>query len=1207
MSHKSIKPRGYKSFFAALPEPALLLDGTGRILDANRTFCREFRTETKRIIGHDFWSVITISSQKKQSIIQHLQSIQQKTSAPAFKAGLIATAGGKTIPAMVKISYFQQNQKSYAVVIINTIASRTAVNQKISPIKPTFNLGDNNMAADLYTRLVTNSPVGIYIAQEGLFRYVNPQFQHITGYSETELTRMAPLSLVHPADRERVRENALRMVKGNAPVQNEFRIVTKSGEEKWAIENIVSINHQGKKASLANFLDITDRVKTENALRQALKVSEASMAEVSALLAASKTVLERPVFSDAAAAIFSIFKRLTGAAGGYVARVTVTESRYQIVHLDTNGVECHLPGASPMYIQGLSGESYRKGITVFDNDYPHSEWAKYLPAGHLQIDNILFTPIKLEKNQGGLIALVNKPGGFSVSDTELVSGVANFLTIALANSLAWDAMETSENRYRDLYNNAPIAFFSIGADGIIQTANNKAAELLDYTIQDLVGEAILELFANTNVGKERARAMFVRANTGKSIRDEELEMQTADGVNVWVSLSIEPVTDDDGRVTNHRLAAIDITERKQAEIALEESQARFMEMADLLPQGVWELNRQGKFTFMNKESLRSHGYTANEIFKLTAPDLFAPADKEKVKNNLEYVMNGGSAAGSQEYLAMRKDGGTFPVMIYAAPIVREGKNSGLRGITIDITERVSMENELGQKVAELQAANDRLKELDKLKDNFLSTVSHELRTPLTSIKSFAEILLAYEEDRATQKEFLGIINEEAGRLTRLINDFLDLSKIQAGRMQWTTVAVSIPWVIETAMNANRALINETKLDVALNIAPSLPPVWGDKDRLVQVMTNLLGNAIKFTPGGGNIKVNAVFQKQADRADDGQVLVSVTDSGIGIAPEHHQRIFEKFSQVGDTLKDRPRGTGLGLPISREIIEHYGGKIWVESALSKGSTFNFTLPVAVSARNESPENAVQLPALTKSTASKILIVDDEINVRKSIAHELTKRGYEVLEAASGKEAVDMARKHLPKLITLDVVMPDIDGFDVTSILKNDPLTKEIPILIVSVIEDKAKAFRLGVNDYITKPFDIDGLVDKIQAFFHGSPRSVLIVDDDRALVKSLEFELKKRKYDISLAYDGQEAVNRVKEKRPDLILLDINMPGMDGYEVLRVLKSDPVTAGIDILVMTGLEIDGARVRALSAGAREFFSKSGEISHLYDTIVRILNDKD
>ena len=245
----------------------------------------------------------------------------------------------------------------------------------------------------------------------------------------------------------------------------------------------------------------------------------------------------------------------------------------------------------------------------------------------------------------------------------------------------------------------------------------------------------------------------------------------------------------------------------------------------------------------------------------------------------------------------------------------------------------------------LQEANRKLQELDKMKDAFLSTVSHELRTPLTSIKSFSEILLSYEEeDKETQREFLNIINEESDRLTKLIDDLLDISKIASGRMQWENTELVITEIIKSATSATSALSTQKNLRVNVELEPNLPPVWGNKDRLVQVVTNLLSNAIKFTPEGGEIRVAAEVLKGSEAGSVSDVMrVSVSDTGIGVAPEEQERIFEKFRQAGNTLTDKPKGTGLGLAICKEIVEHYGGKIWVESELGKGSTFYFTLPI------------------------------------------------------------------------------------------------------------------------------------------------------------------------------------------------------------------------------------------------------------------------
>jgi len=518
--------------------------------------------------------------------------------------------------------------------------------------------------------------------------------------------------------------------------------------------------------------------------------------------------------------------------------------------------------------------------------------------------------------------------------------------------------------------------------------------------------------------------------------------------------------------------------------------------------------------------------------------------------------------------------------------------------------------ELEQRLEELQTAYEKLQELDKMKDSFLSTVSHELRTPLTSIKSFAEILLTYDSDPETQNEFLNIINDESDRLTRLINDFLDLSKIESGRIEWQTTIVEMPLVIEQAVNAADALAKKMNLTVDVDLEPDLPAVWGDRDRFVQVVTNLISNATKFTPEGGNIWIKAeTVEGDGSGEAHGMVEFSVTDNGRGIATEDQEAIFQKFTQIGDTLRDKPPGTGLGLAICREILEHYDGKIWVESELDKGSTFFFILPIASVAGAEETGVEVEGPEeeeglmVEPRIGNTILVVDDEINIRRFLSHELSRKGYNVIEAGGGKETIEMARKYLPDLITLDVMLPDISGFDVTVTLKDDPTTRNIPILIISVLEEKEKAFRVGANDYVTKPFNGEILLQKIAALLSNPQGTILVVDDDKSLVRSITFELNQRGYTTSVAHDGEEALEVVSNSPPDLIILDIMMPKMDGHMVIKELRSKAETSEIPIIVLTGLEVDGDRIKALSLGATDYFTKSGGLGKLFETAAKIL----
>jgi len=646
----------------------------------------------------------------------------------------------------------------------------------------------------------------------------------------------------------------------------------------------------------------------------------------------------------------------------------------------------------------------------------------------------------------------------------------------------------------------------------------------------------------------------------------------------------------------------EIAERERMEVALRESENYLRNIWDSAQVGITLINAERHMIAdVNPAALEMFGTTREQIIGSICHGYICPAEQGKCP-----ITDLKQEVDKSERVLLKSDGSPIPIVKSVVPLILKGHPYLLESF-INITERKRVEQQLAEYTHSLESAYRELQELDQMKDSFLSTVSHELRTPLTSIKGFAEILLNYEEeDKETQREFLTIINDESDRLTRLINDFLDLARIESGRQQWETTKLAIPEVIETATNATNALSTQKNLSVDVDLESDLPPIWGDGDKLVQVVTNLLSNAIKFTPEGGEIRVGAqVLKGEAEDVSD-MIRVSVSDTGIGIASEDYEKVFEKFRQVGDTLTDKPKGTGLGLPICKEIVEHYGGRIWVESELGKGSTFYFTLPVMEKIEAEMPKVKKERAAVAIKRGKAVLVVDDDANCRRFLNYELTNREYHVIEASGGKEAIDMARKHHPDLITLDVLMPDIDGFDVTVVLRSDPDTKDIPILILSVVEDKEKGYRLGANDYMTKPFDTEMLMSKIAQLLSGGKKKVLVVDDDTSIVKAVKFELEKRGFLVYVAYDGEEALKVIESNLPDLIVLDVVMPKADGHEVMRALKGNPDTADIPIIVLTGVEIDGGRVKALSLGATEYVTKSGGLSKLFEMIENSFRNK-
>ena len=384
--------------------------------------------------------------------------------------------------------------------------------------------------------------------------------------------------------------------------------------------------------------------------------------------------------------------------------------------------------------------------------------------------------------------------------------------------------------------------------------------------------------------------------------------------------------------------------------------------------------------------------------------------------------------------------------------------------------------ELLQKTKELEEANERLKELDRTKSAFLSSVSHELRTPLTSVLGFAKLIhkdftkffapLSGDDKKLKKKanrisENLSIIVREGERLTRLINDVLDLAKIESGRIEWKDTTFNLKELLEDAVNSvSGQFAQKPEVELKLELPQDLPDIYADRDRLQQVFINLLNNAAKFTEKG--------YVKIWAKVENDKVIIAVEDTGCGIPKEDLNKVFDKFHQVihGDTLKDKPKGTGLGLAICKQIIEHYNGKIWVESELGKGSTFFVELPIKKETQTSAHTQEVTI-SKEESLSNKplILVVDDDEGIRSLLTQILVNAGYEVITAENGKEAIELAKKKKPDLITMDLMMPVMDGETAIKHLREDEELKNIPIIIVSVLSKK----ELPADAYLEKPID------------------------------------------------------------------------------------------------------------------------------------------
>ncbi|MBN1873604.1 MAG: response regulator [Anaerolineae bacterium] len=516
-------------------------------------------------------------------------------------------------------------------------------------------------------------------------------------------------------------------------------------------------------------------------------------------------------------------------------------------------------------------------------------------------------------------------------------------------------------------------------------------------------------------------------------------------------------------------------------------------------------------------------------------------------------------------------------------------------------------------------------EVDQMKTNFISTVTHELRTPLTSILGFAKLIQktfkrsfgAWTPDgderaqRAAQRiqSNLDIIVSESERLTRLINDVLDIAKIESGKVEWHIEETSIAEIIEHAVTSISALAVDKGLPLHIDVETELPPVRADRDRILQVITNLLSNAIKFSDEGaidvsawkfylseegiplkngapflnGALSKNAEemlplgFEHRVKTLSPGVWLaISVRDAGIGIASEDMPKVFEKFKQVGDVMTNRPKGTGLGLSICREIVEYHGGRIWVESILGHGSTFTFVLPVLESLVYVSAVAAETQPCADESVTgeerkARILVVDDEANIRELLNQVLTDSGYGVLQAPDGVTALEIARRERPDLIIMDLMMPRLSGFDVISALRGDTDTSAIPVLILSVLEDQEKGYRLGADAYLTKPINVPSILATIENLLLRAARGegrkkVLVIDEDASIVETVARVFEEKGYEVTRALDEHDGISKALEEHPRIIILDALLFKKNDYEVLRTLKCIDETQSAYFIVMS-----------------------------------------
>ncbi len=678
-----------------------------------------------------------------------------------------------------------------------------------------------------------------------------------------------------------------------------------------------------------------------------------------------------------------------------------------------------------------------------------------------------------------------------------------------------------------------------------------------------------------------------------------------------------------------------MTQVQERNAALAASEAHVRTLLDSAADAIFTLDADGRLVSFNRAAVRLFGYEEAEARGKSYREFIAQPEEiqdsrlgiepvESFEQTLTASRLRREAGVRRELWARRKDGTVFPAEVSLNEVPLSGSAHRLYAVILrDITARkeqeeqirllnMDLERRVAERTAELVQANHTLEQARDLalesartKDAFLATMSHELRTPLNAIIGYCEFL---QEELQTNplEETLGDLQkiESAGRhLLTLINDILDLAKIEAGKMQLEPREFPVAPLLTELRDLLAPLMRARDNRFQVYVDPHVGTMYADRTRVRQVLLNLLSNANKFTEAG---EIELGVKREA-HDEQPWLVFAVRDTGKGMKEAEVQRLFTAFYQADSTSTRKHEGTGLGLTISRRICNLMGGDISVKSTFGIGSTFTVRLPATLRMlpARANPEHSPD-PSFRAVRAPRrfplILVVDDDADVRDLMTRFLLREGYRVRTAANGEEGVRLARELHPSAITLDAMMPGVDGWSVLATLKSDPQTAAIPIVMATILDDQTRGFALGASDYITKPVDRDRLLQVLGQHLPEHTDPILVVEDDSDTRELIRRVLEREAWRVIEAKDGQAALEAVDRERPGLILLDLMMPTMDGFTFASTLRQRGEHASIPIIVVTAVDLTPDEQMRLNGGVQQILQKGSYTPELLLQEIRI-----
>jgi len=612
---------------------------------------------------------------------------------------------------------------------------------------------------------------------------------------------------------------------------------------------------------------------------------------------------------------------------------------------------------------------------------------------------------------------------------------------------------------------------------------------------------------------------------------------------------------------------------RKSEASLRDSEQRLQAILESATAVVCVKDVEGRYLLVNRRFEEVFHLKRQDVVGKTDHDVFPKPMADVVRANDQRVINGRAPIQVEE-LAPHDDGVHTYISSKVPLFNRDGVPYALCGISTDITESKRLE-EARWCGKELEEQSRRDREASRLKSEFLANMSHELRTPLNAIIGFAELMHDGKLGpvSAQHQEFLGDILTSSRHLLQLINDVLDLSKVESGKMEFQPATIEPGKLVGEVRDILRTLAAQKRIRVETEVDASLNPLFADPGKLKQVLYNYLSNALKFTPDEGRIVVR--LRPEAEQ----RFRLEVEDTGIGIRPEDQDRLFTEFQQLDGGVARNHQGTGLGLALCKRIVEAQGGFVGVQSTPGVGSVFFAVLP-----RTAREPEIAQAPHLEQRLGTPIvLVVEDDSKDRAWLARTLGEAGYSVETVATGGEAVGRGQQARYDAITLDLLLPDMSGWDVLRALRTQGPNQDTPVIVVSVVAEKIAA-EFPVHDFLTKPVESHELLGALRrtGLAPNGARPILVVDDDPAALKLMRTELQQLGYRSVLASEGEAALRAAAADPPALVVLDLLMPGMNGFEFLNRFRRSPEGRRVPVIVWTVADLTDEVRQRLAASA-------------------------